>query len=65
MRASVEVVTAMTLKTPVFSGNHGNDWTIWEMKMSAHLMEKGLNAGLDPDFKTKAYPIKIVLDHST
>ena len=41
----VEVVTATTSKTPVFSGNHGNNWTIiWEMKMSAHLMEKGLDA---------------------
>jgi hypothetical protein len=37
---SVEVVTATTSKMPVFSGNHGNDWTIWEMKMLAHLMEK-------------------------
>jgi hypothetical protein len=39
MQASVEVVTATTLKTPVFSGNHANDWTIWEMKMTAQLME--------------------------
>ena len=28
-------------KSPVLSGNHGDDWTIWEMKMTAHLMEKG------------------------
>ncbi len=57
MRAStttnVEVVTVTTSKTPVFSGNHGNDWTIWEMKMSTHLMEKGLDASLDPNFKTR------------
>ena len=40
--AIVEVVTATTSKTHVFSsGNHGNGWTIWEMKMLAHLMEKG------------------------
>jgi hypothetical protein len=37
---SVEVETATTSKTPIFSGNHGDDWTIWEVKMSAHLMEK-------------------------
>ncbi len=24
----VEVVTGMTSKPPVFSGKHGNDWTI-------------------------------------
>ena len=42
---SVEVVTAMTSKTPIFSGNHSDDCTIWEMKMSAHLMEKGLEQG--------------------
>ena len=50
---NVEVVTGMTSKTPVFSGNHGDDWTIWEMKFLAHLMEKGLDACLDPDFETK------------
>ncbi len=27
---------------PVFSGIHGNNWTICEMKMLAYLMEKGL-----------------------
>jgi hypothetical protein len=48
---NVEVVTGTTSKTPVFSGNHGNDWTIWDIKFSAHLMEKGLDAFLDPDFK--------------
>ena len=50
---NVEVVTAMTSKTPVFSGNHGDDWTIWEMKMTTPLMEKGLDACLDPNFKTR------------
>jgi hypothetical protein len=53
MTSNVEVVTGMTSKTPVFSGNHGDDWTIWEMKFSAHLLEKGLDACLDPDFKTR------------
>jgi hypothetical protein len=56
MRAStttnVEVVTTTTSKTPVFSCNHGNDWTIWEIKMLAHLMEKGIDACLDPNFET-------------
>jgi hypothetical protein len=46
----VEVVTGTTSKMPVFSGNHGDDWTIWDMKFSAHLMEKGLNACLYPNF---------------
>ncbi len=50
---NVEVVTGATSKTPVFSGNHSDDWTIWEMKMTAHLMEKGLDACLDPNFKTR------------
>ncbi len=50
---NVEVVTAMTSKMPVFSGNHGDDWTIWEMKMLAHVMEKGLDACLDPNFETR------------
>jgi hypothetical protein len=50
---NVEVVTGMTSKTPVFSGNHGDDWTIWEMKMTTPLMEKGLDACLDPNFKTR------------
>jgi len=30
--SNVEVVTGTTSKTPVFSGNHGDDWTIWEMR---------------------------------
>ena len=52
MTNNVEVVMGTTLRTPVFSGNHGDDWTIWEMKLSAHLMEKGLDACLDPNFET-------------
>jgi len=51
--SNVEVVTGTTLKTPVFSGNHGDDWTIWEMKMLVHLMEKGLDTCLDPTFETR------------
>ena len=50
---NVEIVVGMTSKMPVFSGNHGDDWAIWEMKFSAHLMEKGLDACLDPTFKTR------------
>ena len=50
---SVKVVSATTSKTPVFSGNPGNEWTIWEMKMSVRLMEKGLDACLDPNFETR------------
>ncbi len=49
---NVEVVTGMISKPPVFSGNHGDDWTIWKMKMTAHLMEKGLDKCLDPNFET-------------
>jgi hypothetical protein len=46
-------VTVTTSKTLGFSsGNHGNVWTIWEMKMLAHLMEKGLDAYLDTDFES-------------
>jgi hypothetical protein len=37
---NVEVVTGTTSKLPVFSGNHGNYWTIWQMKMTAHLVER-------------------------
>jgi hypothetical protein len=51
--SNVEVVTEMTSKMSVFSGNHGDDWTIWEMKFLAHLMKKGLDASLDPDFETR------------
>jgi hypothetical protein len=51
--ANVEVVTGTTSKPPLFSGNHGNNWTIWEMKMTAHLMEKGQDSCLDPNFDTR------------
>ncbi len=50
---NVEIVTGTTSKPPVFSGNHGDDWTIWEMKMMAHLMKKGLDKCLDPNFETR------------
>jgi hypothetical protein len=50
---NIEVVTGTTSKPPVFSGNHGDDWTIWEMKMTAHHMEKGLDECLDPNFETR------------
>jgi hypothetical protein len=48
--SNVEVVMGMTSKTPAFSGNHGDDW---EMKFSAHLMEKRLDTCLDPNFETR------------
>ncbi len=32
---NVKVITGNTSKPHVFGGNHDNDWTIWEMKMSA------------------------------
>jgi hypothetical protein len=60
---SVEVVTATTSKMPVFSGNHGDDWTIWKMKMLAHLMEKGLDACLDPDLETRLPEKEIGMVH--
>jgi len=50
MASSVEVVTTTNSKPPTFSGKHGGDWTIWEMKMIAHLMDKGLNECLEPEF---------------
>ena len=54
MTNNVKVVAGITSKTtPVFSGNHGDDWTIWEMNFSAHLMEKGLDTCLDPDFENR------------
>jgi hypothetical protein len=54
---SVEAVTMTSLKPPTFSGKHGDDWMMWEMKMTAHLMDKGLNKCLDPDFKNRI-PVK-------
>ncbi len=55
--AAVEVVTTAINKAPVFCGKHGNDWTIWEMKMTAHLMDKGLDMCLEQDFESK-FPTK-------
>ncbi len=54
---SVEVVMMTSLKPPTFSGKHGDDWTIWEMKMAANLMNKGLNKCLNPNFKNRL-PVK-------
>jgi hypothetical protein len=48
---SVEVVMTTSSKPPTLSDKHGDDWMIWEMKMTAHLMDKGLDKCLDPDFK--------------
>jgi hypothetical protein len=53
MTTNVKVVTGMTSKPPVFSGKHIDYWTIWEMKISAHLMEKGLEVCLDPKFEDR------------
>ncbi len=50
---SVEVIATTNLKVPVFSGKHGDEWTIWEMKMTAHLMDKGLDKCLEPGFEHK------------
>ena len=50
---NVEVVTGRTSKPPVFSVDHGDHWTIWEMKMTAHLMEKELEECMDPNFETR------------
>ncbi len=50
---SLEVVTMTSSKPPTFSGKQGDDWTIWEMKMAAHLMDKGLDKCLNPDFKNR------------
>jgi hypothetical protein len=52
-KTNVKVVMGTTSKPPVFSGNQDSDWTIREMKMLAHLMEKGLDVCLDPNFETR------------
>jgi hypothetical protein len=49
----VEVVATSNSKAPVFSDKHGDKWTVWEMKMIAHLMDKGLGACLKPRFDNK------------
>ncbi len=41
------------MKPPNFSGKHGDDWTMWEMKMTAHLMDKGLDECLEPSFESR------------
>jgi hypothetical protein len=51
--SSVEVVATTSSKPPTFSGKHGDNWTMWEMKMTAHLMDKGLDKCLNPDFKDR------------
>ena len=53
MASSVEVVMTTNLKPATFSGKHGDDWMIWEMKMIAHLMDKGLNECLEPEFENR------------
>jgi hypothetical protein len=50
---SVNVATMTSSKPPTFSGKHGDDWTIWEMKMTAHLMDKGLDKYLNPNFENR------------
>ena len=50
---NIEVVIGTTSKLPVFSGNHSDDWTIWEMKMKAHLMEKELDKSVGTNFETR------------
>jgi hypothetical protein len=56
-KPAVEAVVTTNTKVPVFSGKHGKDWTIWEMKMTAHLMDKGLDLCLEQDFESKL-PLK-------
>ncbi len=51
--SSVEVVATTSSKPPTFSGKYGDDQTMWEMKMTAHLMDKGLDKCLDPDFEDR------------
>ena len=38
---NVKVAMVTNSKLSVFSGNHNDDWTIWRMKMMAHLMSYG------------------------
>ncbi len=53
MTTNVEVVTGTNSKLPVFSGKHGNNRTIWEIKFPAYLMKKGLGVCLDPKFEDR------------
>jgi hypothetical protein len=50
---SVKVIMTTKLKAPVFSGKRGDEWTIWEMKMTAHLINMGLDMCLEPGFESK------------
>jgi hypothetical protein len=36
---NVVVFPATTLKLPAFSSKHGKDWTMWDMKIMAHIIE--------------------------
>jgi hypothetical protein len=47
----VEVVTTTSSKPPTFRGKHEDDWMMWEMKMTAYLMDEGLDECLDPNSK--------------
>jgi hypothetical protein len=50
---SVKVIVTTISKAPVFSGKHGDKWSIREMKLAAHLMDKGLDMCLEPGFESK------------
>ena len=56
----VEVVATSNLKAPFFSGKHGDVWTNWEMKMTAHLMDKGLDTCLKLGFNNKLPQKRVV-----
>jgi hypothetical protein len=51
--SSVEVVAITSSKPPTISGKHRDDWTMWEMKMTAHQMDKESDKCLDLDFKNR------------
>jgi len=53
MASSVEVMMTTNSKPPTFSGKHGDEWTIWEMKTIAHLMDKRLNECFEPEFENR------------
>ncbi len=50
---SVKVIVTTNSNAPVFSDKHVDKRTIWEMKMTAHLMDKGLDMFLKPGFESK------------